>query len=163
MLLSKLHIRKLFPPWNCNLTKSWIKLKHKLTTNFNATLHYLNLFRIIIITNFTFFVFNNLVFWFCIALCFVLWSAIFSCTKYFLDKNLSRNKLRQKLAFEVVIIQIFCNIMNIKWLPLKQSFCFLYAYRRTMTRMTKRTRRPMTTPMTEAMDTGSENKKIITN
>ena len=48
--------------------------------------------------------------------------------------------------------------MNIKWLPLKQSFCFLYAYRRTMTRMTKRTRRPMTTPMTEAMDTGSENK-----
>ena len=27
-----------------------------------------------------------------------------------------------------------------------------------MTRMTKRTRRPMTTPMTEAMDTGSEKK-----
>ena len=124
MLLSKLHIRKLFPPWNCNLTKSWIKLKHKLTTNFNATLHYLNLFRIIIITNFTFFVFNNLVFWFCIALCFVLWSAIFSCTKYFLDKNLSRNKLRQKLAFEVVIIQIFCNIMNIKCYLWSKVFVF---------------------------------------
>ena len=119
---------------NCFHREIAISQNHESNSNTNSqqtlmpldglTLHCLNLFRIIIITNFTFFVFNNLVFWFCIALCFVLWSAIFSCTKYFLDKNLSRNKLRQKLAFKVGIIQIFCNIMNIKCYLWSKVFVF---------------------------------------
>ena len=69
-----------------------------------------------------------------------------------------KKQIKAKASIRSGYNKNFCYILNIKWLPLKQSFCFLYAYRRTMTRMTKRTRRPMTTPMTEAMDTGSENK-----
>ena len=44
-------------------------------------------------------------------------------------------------------------------LPLKHSFCFLQAYNKIMTSRTKRINRAMTTPITEAMETGSEMKE----
>ena len=44
-------------------------------------------------------------------------------------------------------------------LPLKHSFCFLQAYNKIMTSRTKRINRAMTTPITDAMETGSEIKE----
>ena len=100
---------------NCFHREIAISQNHESNSNTNSqqtlmpldglTLHCLNLFQNIIITKFT-----NCVF--------------FSCTKYLLDKKFIRNKLRQKLAFEVGIIQIFCNIMNIKCYLWSKVFVF---------------------------------------
>ena len=48
-------------------------------------------------------------------------------------------------------------------LPLKHSFCFLQAYNKIMTSRTKRINRAMTTPITDAMETGSEIKRKYMN
>ena len=114
---------------NCFHREIAISQNHESNSNTNSqqtlmpldglTLHCLNLFRNIIIIKFTNFLLtflhNNLVFWFSIAICFVLSCVLFhQPNTYLMDKKFIRNKLRQKLAFEVVEIHIFCNIMNIK-------------------------------------------------
>ena len=48
-------------------------------------------------------------------------------------------------------------------LPLKHSFCFLQAYNKIMTSRTKRINRAMTTPITDAIETGSEIKRNYMN
>ena len=126
---------------NCFHREIAISQNHESNSNTNSqqtlmpldglTLHCLNLFRNKIIIKFTNFLLtflhNNLVFWFTKLYCniFCIMNCVFfSCTKYILDEKFIRNKLRQELAFEVGIIQIFCNIMNVKCYLWNKVFVF---------------------------------------